>query len=1109
MRSFIFPDGDYPSWQPESLLEKMDIFKLITPISYWILTTLWVVIISIYLIRLRQLKPVGGAVSGTVTVILIILTIDAFSTIIESVYLGPKAIKDLLSHPSLLIIPKLVNVLAGLLVILLLIKHWVPREIREREETKITSVNNERLFRTISDCATDGFIFADLNRQIISINQGMEVLLGYSCDELVGEKVSIIYESDEEFERHDRMYFNLAAGDKVKLYEANYRHKDGSIVVGETSRVVIKAVDGQIQGYMGFIRDVTERNKTAMELQASEAILSHHVQNTPLGYISWDKNSNCIELNKSAERIFGYSVDEVMGHSLLELLVPEGARDDINKIGKRLFKSNKATRNINENMTKDGRTIICEWYNTPIVSESGEVIGVTSLIQDITENKRIQAALHETEKEFRDQSQRYAEVILGANIATWEWNVQTGKSAYNERWAEMLGYRLKELEPIIIGTWETLLHPDDAHNTNELLKRCSSNETDTYECEYRMQHKNGSWVWILDRGRVVEWTNDGKSVRMSGTHQDITKSKQTEEELKLAASVFTYAREGITITDTTGVIINVNDAFSAITGYTRDEVIGQNPRVLQSGRHSPKFYKEMWDTLQADGHWSGEIWNKRKNGEVYPEILTISAVLDDAGKVQNYVALFNDITAIKEHQAQLERIAHYDTLTKLPNRTLLADRLTQSMVQVRRRKSSLAVVFLDLDKFKEVNDAYGHDVGDKLLIVISRRLKEALRDVDTLARIGGDEFVAVLMDIERGEDCEPVLERLLEAASGSVTVEGIMLKVSASMGVAIYPQDGVDADQLMRHADQAMYVAKHEGKNCYHMFDTAQNIAMLTRHDDLQSIRKALVQNEFVLYYQPKVNMRTGEIIGVEALIRWHSPERGLVPPNDFLPAIENHVISIEVGEWVIDAALGQIEAWQALGLDIPVSVNVSALQLQHDGFVTRLAALLAAHPEVSPSSLEIEVLETSLIDDVMQVSTTMLACIDLGVSFALDDFGTGYSSLTYLRQFPASLIKIDQTFVLNMLTTPDDIAIVEGVVNLAKSFKHKVIAEGVETIAHGTALLQTGCELAQGYGIARPMMAKDIPEWSVNWKPDDAWRGFSPHVVMTGAVNDPLSARS
>jgi diguanylate cyclase (GGDEF)-like protein/PAS domain S-box-containing protein len=1086
----------------------MNIIELITPISYLILTTLWLVIIGICLLKRRQLTTLDGAVGGTIAVLLIILGIDAVRTIIESVYLGlyfsslygliPKAINELLSQPSWLIIPPLINVAAGLLVIWLLLKRWLPRELGEREETlraldkaKTASVNNERLFSSISNCVTDGFIFADPDRRIISINQGMELLLGYRSDELVGKKASIIYESDEEYERHGRMYFNLAAGEKLKPYEANYRHKDGGIVVGETSRIMIKDVDGQIQGYMGFIRDVTDRNKTAMKLQASEAILSHHVQNTPLGYISWDQHSKCIELNKSAEAIFGYSADEARGRSLLDLLVPEKNRNDIKNVCKSLSENNDYSININENMTKNGRIIICEWHNTPIVGDRGDVIGVMSLIQDVTENKRTQIALEETEKKFREQSQRYAEVIWGANIGTWEWNVLTGNIILNERWAEMLGYCLKELEPISIETWKKLLHPDDANDTNQLLTRCFRSETESLECEFRMQHKNGSWVWILDHGRVVEWTTDGKPMRMSGTHQDITKSKQSEDVRKLAASVFTYAREGITITDTNGVIINVNDAFSAITGYSRGDVIGLNPRMLKSGLHLPEFYKEMWATLQQKGYWTGEVWNKRKNGEVYPQILTISSVLDDIGVVQNYVALFTDITAIKEHQGQLERIAHYDMLTSLPNRTLLADRLTQSMKHSQRQQSLLVVAFVDLDRFKKINDTYGHIVGDELLIVVSSRMKEALRNEDTLARIGGDEFVAVIENIQTMADCEPILERLLLAASDPVVVGGVRLEVSASIGVSIYPQDGVDADQLMRHADQAMYVAKQQGKNRYRLFDSAHNTAMVNQHGELERIRKALDGNEFLLYYQPKVNMKTGGMTGVEALIRWQCPERGLIGPNEFLPVIEDHVLSIALGEWVIGTALSQIKAWQTLGLNISVSVNISAIQLQSDDFATRLAELLAAFPEVDPRALELEVLETSAIGDLLQVSETMLACIKLGVNFALDDFGTGYSSLSHLRRLPASLIKIDQTFVRDMLIDSDDLSIVESVVVLAKTFKRDVIAEGVETIAHGVALLQLGCELAQGYGIARPMMAKDIPLWAENWQPDVAWRQF------------------
>jgi diguanylate cyclase (GGDEF)-like protein/PAS domain S-box-containing protein len=562
-------------------------------------------------------------------------------------------------------------------------------------------------------------------------------------------------------------------------------------------------------------------------------------------------------------------------------------------------------------------------------------------------------------------------------------------------------------------------------------------------------------------------------------------------ELVLAAKVFTHAREGIMITDAKGNIIEVNDTFTDTTGYSREESIGNKPRILQSGRQSPEFFADMWQAILKECYWSGEIWNRRKNGEMYAEIKTISAVYDEHGITTHYVALGNDITPMKEHQNQLEHIAHYDILTNLPNRVLLADRLSQAMLQCTRHKQYLAVVFIDLDGFKAVNDAYGHDVGDELLIAISVRMKKALREGDTLSRFGGDEFVAVLADLATAEDCKPVVERLLLAASEPVTVGEVVLNISASIGVTIYPQDNADTDLLMRHADQAMYVAKASGKNRYHLFDTVKDYAVKVQRESLKAIRNALDTHQFLLHYQPKVNMRTGRVIGVEALIRWQHPERGLLNPIEFLPVIENNPMIIEMGEWVIDSALTQISQWQIMGLKLPLStsVNIAAVQLQQPDFTQMLTTLLAAHPDVEPRYLELEVLETSALEDVQHVSNTMNACMALGVSFALDDFGTGYSSLTYLRRLPSSLIKIDQSFVRDMLDDTDDLAIVEGVIALAKSFKRDVIAEGVETIEHGITLLQLGCDLAQGYGIARPMPASDIPAWVNEWKPDFSWQ--------------------
>ena len=412
---------------------------------------------------------------------------------------------------------------------------------------------------------------------------------------------------------------------------------------------------------------------------------------------------------------------------------------------------------------------------------------------------------------------------------------------------------------------------------------------------------------------------------------------------------------------------------------------------------------------------------------------------------------------------------------------------------------------MDLDDFKAVNDLHGHRVGDELLITLSARMKEALREGDTLARIGGDEFVVVLNDLAKAEDCKPILDRLLLAVSEPTTIDEIVLRLTASIGVTLCPQDSLDVNMLLRHADQAMYLAKQAGKNCYHLFNTLNDSAVNTRRESLDNISAALDRGELVLHYQPKVNMATGEIVGVEALIRWQHPINGLVPPLDFLPIIEGHAISLAVGEWVIDTALRQISEWQSMGITFPISVNISAHQLQQADFVTRLAALLTNHPEVSPHSLELEVLETSAVTDINNVSVTMYACRDMGVYFALDDFGTGYSSLTHLRRLPASWIKIDRSFVRDMLTDSDDLSIIKGVISLAKSFQRSVIAEGVETIEHGTELLELGCELAQGYGIAKPMPAGDIPGWMVDWKPDATWRGKEIIQIINKSLNEDL----
>jgi diguanylate cyclase (GGDEF)-like protein/PAS domain S-box-containing protein len=703
--------------------------------------------------------------------------------------------------------------------------------------------------------------------------------------------------------------------------------------------------------------------------------------------------------------------------------------------------------------------------------------------------------VHQIELEMQNDELRRAQMALEGSRASYADLYDNAPVAYltvskkgmivqaNLTAAALLGVAHSEL---LRQTLSHFICRDDQDAFYLLFKRALAN-AQAQVTELRMLKADKQAFWARLVATAAQDPVGAQTLRV--VVSDIVQYKADQENLQLAASVFSRSREGIMITDTSGSIVNVNDAFSRITGYSRDEALGQNPRMMSSGHQSKAFYMTMWHNLRDKDHWYGEMLNRRKNGEMFTVLQSVTTVHDAQGKATHYVAQFSDITTFKAQQSRLEHIAHYDLLTNLPNRALLADRLHQSMAQVLRRGGLLGVAFIDLDSFKTVNDHHGHEVGDQLLIALANRMKETLREGDTLARIGGDEFVAVLSDLPSEAACLPMLTRLLETAHGPVQFGEVSVQVSASLGVSFYPQAGpVEADQLLRQADQAMYRAKQTGKNRFHVFDSAQDRSVRVHHASLERIRLALAQQELVLYYQPKVNMRTGQVIGAEALIRWQHPERGLLAPAEFLPVFEDDPFAVEVGEWVLDTALNQIAQWQTQGLDMPVSVNIGSHQLQQTDFVARLAALLARHPQVAPAKLELEVLETSALQDMGYATQVIEECHQMGVAFALDDFGTGYSSLTYLKRLRVALIKIDQSFVRDMLADPDDLSILKGVIGLASAFHRQVIAEGVETIRHGSVLLTLGCDLAQGYGIARPMPAAALPDWVANWRPDVAW---------------------
>jgi diguanylate cyclase (GGDEF)-like protein/PAS domain S-box-containing protein len=575
---------------------------------------------------------------------------------------------------------------------------------------------------------------------------------------------------------------------------------------------------------------------------------------------------------------------------------------------------------------------------------------------------------------------------------------------------------------------------------------------------------------------------------MSGTHTDIDERKALELSQREALTVFASSYEGIMVVDANRLITRVNPAFTRITGYQAEEVVGKSPRVLSSGRQDGDFYRDMWDCIRSTGFWSGEIWNRRKNGEVFAQILSISRVTDNDGAVQHYVGMFSDISQIKAHEAELDRVAHYDPLTGTPNRRLLADRLKQAIARTERSELSLAVCYLDLDGFKAINDLYGHAVGDKLLVAIAATLRQVLRTEDTLARLGGDEFVMLLSDIGSPEECSLILERILTSVKSPVEMEGSHVTVSASIGVSLYPQDHADADTLIRHADQAMYLAKEAGKNRFHLFDPESDRKAQVHRQFVDRLTAAMEREEFCLFYQPQIDLSNGQIIGLEALIRWQHPESGLLSPAEFLPHLRGTALERPLGVWVMNTALRQMQDWKTRGYDFHVSINVSASHLLSTEFLEDLGQALRNCPDISSHNLELEVLESTAIDDMDQAASVLYQCRAMGVRLALDDFGTGYSSLTYLRKLPFDQLKIDQSFVRDMLKDSEDLGIVEGVIRLAAAFNRSVIAEGVETLEHGAKLVQLGCKLAQGYGIARPMPPEHFADWANRWNADKAW---------------------
>ena len=637
--------------------------------------------------------------------------------------------------------------------------------------------------------------------------------------------------------------------------------------------------------------------------------------------------------------------------------------------------------------------------------------------------------------------------------------------------------------------WLRIVHPSFREAMTRYFRESVLGQRRKFDKEYKIiAVATGEEKWVHGLGHLV--LDDKQQVReMFGTIQDITARKIAEEHCLLAASVFQHAHEGIVITEADGRIFEINTAFSRITGFSRDEAVGNLLSIVGPDPPSTAFDSHMWRQLSTRGHWTGEVWNRHKNGCRYPTLVTISAISDARAENQRYVALFTDISEQKQEELRFKYIAHHDSLTKLPNRRLLDDRLRHAMAQAQQRQRSIVVGYLDIDDFKVVNDSHGHGVGDELLALLAARFQTALREGDMIARLGGDEFVIVVSNLDKPSEIEPIMGRLLSAAANPIRIRDLDISVSVSIGITFYPQeDDVTVQQLLSQADEALYRVKLSGKNNYRAYQDKHPRAAGSNAGKIAQARRALEKNEFKLYYQPQVNMRTGEILAVEALLRWELPDHVVLLPAAFLPDLADHRVAIDLDRWVLKSAATQLASWHAEGVKIPVSVNIGAGMLQDPAFETCLTDLISAYPLIAEGWLQVEVVERSALKDLVYASAVMNRCRQRGFRFSLDDFGTGWASLTHLKRLPVDQLKIDCSFVRNILYDPDDLSILEAILGLAATFRLEVIAEGVESEEHGRLLVQLGCEVGQGFGIAAAMPGEALASWTGSWKPPRAW---------------------
>ena len=820
---------------------------------------------------------------------------------------------------------------------------------------------------------------------------------------------------------------------------------------------------GRLIGAIETLQDITERKRAEDALRQQHARLKSIIDHFPGGITLMDDALRVVEHNAQFRRLLDFP-DEMFarGEPRLEDLLrfnaergEYGPGDPARHVAAILAKSRHPEPHMFERTRPDGTVL--EIKGTPLPHG-----GFVTTYNDVTRAK---------------QTERQLEALLDEHRAIFD-NAHVGIAHIqdrvilkcNQRMAEIFGYRGPDE---LVGHKTSILYPSvhiwREHGV-ELYRQLASQGC--YESEVLLRRHDGAPVWCHCLGRPL----DPRAPHEGSiwVYSDISEQKRQQGQLELARMVFDNSTEALLICDANNLIISVNQAFTRITGYPPHEVIGQAPRLLKSGRHDESFYRALWATLLADDRWEGEIWDRRRNGEIYPKWLSISVVRDAGGAITHFVAAFSDVTRRKEAEERVHFLAHHDPLTGLPNRLVLRERFAQAAEHARHTGGQLAVLFLDLDHFKRINDSLGHPVGDAMLIALAERLRRGLYATDMISRQGGDEFVILLENVARSEEVVAAVHKIQECLEAPFELEGHVLSTSFSIGVAIFPDDGEGFDTLLQKADTAMYHAKESGRSTFSYFDERMNAQAAERLALHGRLRRAIGSDEFGLVFQPQVDLRSGRIFGAEALLRWTPPDAPPVAPDRFIPVAEESGLILPLGEWVIHAAFAQARRWLDAGTPLQVSINVSGLQIYRADLAATLAAAQRA-TGVPPGLIEIELTESILMEDAHAAREVLAALKSTGYSVAIDDFGTGYSSLAYLKRFPLDRLKIDRSFVTDLCQNPEDQAIARAVIEIGRALNLRVIAEGVETAEQLALLRRHGCHEGQGYLIGRPVPANAL----------------------------------